>query len=181
MGDVEYTSINGSITRFNAAPANSTLTNIVQGTQQYTHVGDPNLIQGAAIAALVSNDSQAVADYFAMTYSHIALGIASAAFTPQAAVQAQRRETMLVAKALLGIVLMIIAAVAARGDTREVQARLSVAGLVAAHFEGRKAERGVEKVEELFEEHDGVNGSQQRVGVVRTESSGWRFSVWRNE
>lgn len=195
--DVEYTSINGSITRFNAAPANSTLTNIVQGTQQYTHVGDPNLIQGAAIAALVSNDSQAVADYFAMTYSHIALGIASAAFTPQAAVQAQRRETMLVAKvpiaplacllianislALLGIVLMIIAAVAARGDTREVQARLSVAGLVAAHFEGRKAERGVEKVEELFEEHDGVNGSQQRVGVVRTESSGWRFSVWRNE
>merc|ERR1711939_78238 len=30
--DVEYTSINGSITRFNAAPANSTLTNIVQGT-----------------------------------------------------------------------------------------------------------------------------------------------------
>ena len=62
-----------------------------------------------------------------------------------------------------------------------MQARLSVAGLIAAHFEGRGAEKGVVKVEELFEENDGVNGSQQRVGVVRTESGEWRFSVWRNE
>lgn len=195
--DVEYTSINGSITEFNATPANSTLTNIVQGTQQHTKVGDPTLIQDAAIAALVSSDSQGVADYFAMSYSQVALGIASAAFTPQAAIQAQRRETMLVAKVpiaplacllianlslvLLGIVLMIIAAVAARGETREVQARLSVAGLVAAQFEGRRAERVVEKVEDLFEEKEGVSGSGPRVGVVRNVSGGWGFGVWRGD
>ncbi|KAH7370635.1 hypothetical protein BKA65DRAFT_21679 [Rhexocercosporidium sp. MPI-PUGE-AT-0058] len=193
--DVKYTSINGSITRFDATPANSTLTNIIQGSQQYTRVGDPNLIQGAAIAALVSTDSQGVADYFALTYSQIALGIASAAFTPQAAIQAQRRETMLVAKVpivplsfllisnlllvLLGIVLLIFAAVAARGETREVQARLSVAGLVAAYFEGRRAERGAEKVEDLFEERENVGGSGPRVGVVQTAGGGWGFSVFR--
>ncbi|KAH9218649.1 hypothetical protein DL95DRAFT_405681 [Leptodontidium sp. 2 PMI_412] len=193
--DVKYTSINGSITRFDATPANSTLTNIIQGSQQYTQVGDPSLIQGAATAALISTDSQGVADYFALTYSQIALGIASAAFTPQAAIQAQRRETMLVAKvpivplafllianislALLGIVLLVFASVAARGETREVQARLSVAGLVAAHFEGRRAERAVEKVEDLFEEREGVGGSGSRVGIVKIESGGWGFSVRR--
>lgn len=193
--DVKYTSINGSITRFDATPANSTLTNIIQGSQQYTQVGDPSLIQGAATAALISTDSQGVADYFALTYSQIALGIASAAFTPQAAIQAQRRETMLVAKvpivplafllianislALLGIVLLVFASVAARGETREVQARLSVAGLVAAHFEGRRAERAVEKVEDLFEEREGVGGSGPRVGIVKIESGGWGFSVRR--
>ncbi|KAK0127663.1 hypothetical protein ONS96_007184 [Cadophora gregata f. sp. sojae] len=194
--DVEYTSINGTVTRFNATPANSTLTNIIQGSQQYTKVGDPSLIQGASTGALLSTSAQGIADYFALTYSQIALGVATAAFTPQPAIQAQRRENMLVAKvpiaplacllianlslALLGIILVVIAAIAAKGETREVQARLSVVGLVAAHFEGRRAERGVEKVEDLFEERGGINGSGPRVGVVRTEGGGWGSSIWRS-
>ncbi|KAI9048167.1 hypothetical protein LZ554_007962 [Drepanopeziza brunnea f. sp. 'monogermtubi'] len=192
--DVSYVSLNGSVTSFDTTPANRTLTNIVQGSQQYTRVGDPSLIQGASIAAFVSSTAQGVADYFALTYSQVALGIASAAFVAQPAVASQTRITMLVARvpvapltcllianlslALLGVVLVVLAGRAARGEAGEVQARLSVAGLVAAHFEGRRAGRAVEKVEDLFEERDGVGGKGPRVGVARREGGGWGYSVW---
>ncbi len=194
--DLSYTSINGSISVFDAKPANSTITNIVQGTQQYTNVGDPNLIQGASIAAIISPTAQDLADYFALTYSQVALGVATAAFTPQPAIVAQTRDSILVAKvpivplacllianlslALLGIVLVIFAAVAAKGETREVQARLSVTGLVAAHFEGGRTQGQVEKVEDLFEERErkGVVMGP-RVGLLKNERGGWMFSVWR--
>ncbi|KAL2066479.1 hypothetical protein VTL71DRAFT_2550 [Oculimacula yallundae] len=197
--DISYTSINNTITHFDAKPANSTLTNIIQGSQQYTSVGNPNLIQGASVGMLISKTAQDVADSFALTYSQIALGVGSAAFEPQEAVNAQRRESILVAKVpvvplavllganmalvVLGCVLLGVAVGAAKGDTREVQARLSVSGLVARCFEGMRAERGVEDVEDLFEEREGrgagASGAGLRVGVVKTGSGGWGFSGFR--
>jgi len=56
--DLEYTSVNGTLTRFEKTPSNSSVTNIVQGAQQYSRVGEPNIIQGASIAALISSTAQ---------------------------------------------------------------------------------------------------------------------------
>lgn len=191
--DVEYASVNSTITKFETKLANSTLANIIQGTQQYTAIGDAALIQGAGIGDIVSSSVQGAADYYAMTYSQVALNVATVAFTPQTAIQAQRRETMLVAKvpivplacllganlalALLGIVLAVLAVVKSKGEVREVQARLSVSALVAALFEGRKSEGAVESVEGLFEERGGRGGP--RVGLVKSAGGGWKYSVWR--
>ncbi|XMA10671.1 hypothetical protein WAI453_003462 [Rhynchosporium graminicola] len=197
--DISYTSLNNTISFFDIKPANSTLTNIIAGTQQYTRVGDPNLIQGSSIAALIGSSAQDVADGFALTYSQVALGVASAAFEERESVRAQRRETILVAKVgvvslavllganmalvVLGCVLLGFAVKAGRGETREVQARMSVGGVVASLFEGERGERPVVEVDDLFEERKGgcavSDGAGLRVGVVKTESGGWRFAGFR--
>ncbi|CZS99954.1 uncharacterized protein RCO7_01693 [Rhynchosporium graminicola] len=197
--DILYTSLNNTISLFDIKPANSTLTNIIAGTQQYTRVGDPNLIQGSSIAALIGSSAQDVADGFALTYSQVALGVASAAFEERESVRAQRRETILVAKVgvvslaallganmalvVLGCVLLGFAVKAGKGETREVQARMSVGGVVASLFEGERGERPVVEVDDLFEERKGgravSDGAGLRVGVVKTESGGWRFGGFR--
>lgn len=190
--DLEYTSINNTITRFIAKPSNISTVNIIQGSQQYTYVGDPNLLQASSIAGF-SNTSQEIADQFALAYSQTALGAASSAFTPQPAIESQLRTDMLVARvpkaplvclllsnlllATLGIVLTIIAFFAVRGETGEVQARLSIPALVAAQFEGNRVREGVESVEDLFEERKGVRGP--RIGVTRTAEGEWTFGTWR--
>lgn len=190
--DLEYTSVNGTITRFIITPSNTTVINIVQGSQQYTNVGDPVILQGASIGALISTSGQGVADYFALTYSQTALGVASAAFEPRSAIESQQRETILVARipiaplacllvanlslVVLGVILTILALWAARGETREVQARLSIPGLVAAQFEGTRAVGAVEDVRDLFEERGG--GSGPRIGIVKSDEGGWKFHTW---
>jgi hypothetical protein len=189
--DLEYTSVNNTITRFTTKPSNISTVNIIQGSQQYTYVGDPNLLQACSFAGF-SNTSQEVADQFALAYSQTALGAASGAFTPQPAIESQLRTDILVARvpkaplvclllsnlllAALGIVLTIIAFFAVRGETGEVQARLSIPALVAAQFEGNGARGGVESVEDLFEERKGVRGP--RIGVTRTAEGEWTFGTW---
>jgi hypothetical protein len=190
--DLEYTSINGTITRFITKPSNISTVNIIQGSQQYTYVGDPNLLQASSIAGF-SNTSQEMADQFALAYSQTALGAASSAFTLQPAIESQLRTDMLVARvpkaplvclllsnlllAALGIVLTIIAFFAVRGETGEVQARLSIPALVAAQFEGKRARDRVESVEDLFEERRGGRGP--RIGFIRTVEGVWTFETWR--
>jgi len=191
--DLEYTSVNSTITRFIAKPSNASTVNIIQGSQQYTHVGDPSLVQAASLAGFSAN-SQEVANDFALSYSQTALAVAVGAFTPQPPIESQLREDILVARVpiaplavlifsnlsfvVLGVVLTIVAVVAVmKGDTREIQARMGISGLVAAQFEGDRAREPVESVEDLFKENRGVEGP--RVGVVRTEEGGWMFGSWR--
>jgi len=190
--DLEYTSVNNTITRFITRPSNASTVNIIQGSQQYTYVGDPNLLQASSIAGF-SNTSQEVADQFALAYSQTALGAASGAFTPQPAIESQLRTDMLVARvpkaplvclllsnlllAALGIVLTIIAFFAVRGETGELQARLSIPALVAAQFEENRAQEGVESVEDLFDKRKGVRGP--RIGVIRAAEGAWTFGTWQ--
>ncbi|KAH8672041.1 hypothetical protein BGZ60DRAFT_537553 [Tricladium varicosporioides] len=191
--DIEYSSINNTVTRFVTKPSNSSMVNIIQGSQQFTHVGDPSLILAASLSGFSAN-SQEVADRFALSYSRTALAVAVGAFTPQPAIESQLREDILVARVpiaplailifsnlsfvILGIVLTIIAfVVVGKGETREIQARMDIAALVAAQFEGGRARTQVEGVENLFEENQGVKGL--RVGVMRAEEGGWMFGSCR--
>ena len=71
---------------------------------------------------------------------------------------------------VFGIVLSALAILALKGDTGEVQARLSIHALVAAAFEVR-AGKPVKEVEDFFEEKHGEQGP--RLGFVRTMDGGW--------
>lgn len=190
--DVEYSLVNGSITRFLYQPSNSSTTTIVQGTQRLTTLGDDLLRQAASIAAY-NNSAQGLADGIAIAYSRVALSVAAGAFTPQPAAEAQLRREILVARVpkaplaflllanlllvVLGIALPAFALSALRGDTGEIQARLSITGLVASCFEGARAREATDSVEALFEENFGRPGP--RVGISKTSEGEWAYSAWR--
>ncbi|KAJ5949991.1 hypothetical protein N7454_001575 [Penicillium verhagenii] len=179
--DVEYSSVNGTIKNWKSSNSNRSTTLIVQGTQRHTEVGDPNLIQAASIAGL-GNSAQDIADQFALAYGQTALAVASGAFEPRVALVSQVREQFLVARVpkaplfaligvnlllvILGIILAIIALIAVRGNTGEVQARMTIPALVASLFESNKA-NPVKEVEDIFEEKHGERGP--RIGFERTE------------
>jgi hypothetical protein len=176
--DVEYSVVNNTITRFLYELSNSSTTTIIQGTQQYTEVGTSLLQQAASVAAF-SNSAQELADEFAVGYSRVSLSVAAGAFVPQPAVEAQLRQNMLVARVLkaplaslllanlllaaLGIVLTAIALFAARGETGEVQSRLSIPGLVANCFEGRRAKASSKSVDGMFEEKSALAGPKIKI------------------
>jgi hypothetical protein len=189
--DVKYSSVNGTIKNWNSSNSNTSTTLIVQGTQRHTDVGNPNLIQAASVAGL-GNSAQDIADQFALAYSQTALAVASGAFEPRAALASQVREQILVARVpkaplfalvaanlllvLLGIILAIVALITVRGNTGEVQARLSIPALVAARFEVRVA-RPVNEVEDMYEERHGEPGP--RIGFTKAAEGGWVFQSWR--
>lgn len=189
--DVEYSSVNGTVTRFITTPSNVSTTNIIQGTQQYSEVGNGNLLQAASIAGF-SGTAKELADQFAIAYSQVAIGAASGMVMPQPALEAQQREDMLVARVpkaplaclvlsnlllvVLGTVLTVFAFISVRGETGEVQARLSIPALVAERFGGRTARQGARSVEALFDEKNGARGP--RIGVTRSVEGGYSYEEW---
>jgi hypothetical protein len=191
--DLEYSVVNGSITRFLYQPSNSSTTTIIQGTQQYTGIGTSLLEQAASVAAY-NNTAQGLADGVAIAYSRVALSVAAGAFTSQPASEAQLRHEILVARVpkaplaflllanlllvVLGIVLTVFALSALRGDdVGEIQARLSITGLVASCFEGARAREGADSAEGLFEENSGRPGP--RMEISRMSEGGWAYAAWR--
>lgn len=185
--DVEYTSTNGSISRFVTSPSNASLANIMLGTQAYTQVANAILTQAFSTGAWIGNSAQDIADYFASQYSLSALSLGGSATTPSLATEAQLRTQMLVARVplaplgalvasnlllvVLGLALTVWALGTARGDVREVQARLGVVGLVGSYFEGETAQRPVRHAEDIFGEKSGL--TERKVGIFKTPLGGW--------
>jgi hypothetical protein len=111
--------------------------------------------------------------------------------TPRGNTEEQIRTSLLVAKvpkaplyvlvllcliyAVFGIAFTIMALSVTHGGVKDVQAKLSIVGLVAEGFERVRLGRPVGRVEELFEEWDG-RGSR-RVVVHRTQVGGWKFDT----
>jgi hypothetical protein len=191
--DVEYSLVNSSETRFITKVSNSSVANIVQGTQQYSDSAGNQVLSNAASLAAFSNSSQEIADKVANAYSRVALSVAANAFLPAPALNSQLRRDILVSRvpkgplaallfanlllAALGIVLTVFALFAADDETREVGARFSIPGLVADRFEGLRARQSVKSVKELFEEFDGDRGP--KIGIIRNEEGGWSYGMWQ--
>nr|RBQ90488.1 hypothetical protein FVER53263_20399 [Fusarium verticillioides] len=188
--DWRYTSINGSVTSFSYSPSNASTTNIVMGTQGYTHVGDSYVLQQTSLDVWQSDNAKEVADKFAETYSRTVMGAIGGALLSAPAEEAQSRSSKLVAKipkgplacllvanlllVLLGLFLTVRAFLASSSDVGDVQARLGITALVAAHFEADKGEAAVEKVDHMFQEKNGGDGP--RVSVERSALGGWKFA-----
>jgi hypothetical protein len=140
----------------------------------------------------LSDTAQELADKIAIAYSQVSLAVGSNAVTPQPAPAVQERSSFLVSRvpaaplfrlvianllfAALGICLASIGLATSGGDVTDIQARLTVAGLVADRFEGLMARRGVTEMEKLFEENDG-DGSM-KVAIDRARRGGYEYKVW---
>lgn len=78
---------------------------------------------------------------------------------------------------VLGVVLTVIAIASSGGDVREVQARLSIVGLVADRFEGQRGRDGVQEMDDYFEEREGNDSI--RVAVDRNDGAGFAYKIWQ--
>ncbi len=193
--DIEYDSVNGSVSRFITTASNNSVANIWQGVMAFTsgNMGRPNLLQASTLAAY-SDSAQELADKMAFAYSKVALAVGAEAILPRPALAAQERDSFLVARVpaaplftlvitnllfvCMGFVLTFVALASSGGEVREIQARLSVKGLIADRFESLRGGNGVENIEEQFEESEG-RGSM-RVGLDYIEGRGYSYKVWPN-
>jgi hypothetical protein len=193
MYDIEYDSVNGSVSRFVTTASNASVANIWQGAMAFTtgYVGLPNLLQASTLAVF-SDSAQELADKMALAYSRIALAIGAEAVVPQPAMAAQERESFLVARVpvaplftliaanllfvAMGFILTFVALASSGGEVREIQSRLSVKGLVADRFEIGRGRNGVESMEDLFEESE--DRGSMRVGLDYAEGSGYSYKTW---
>ena len=77
--------------------------------------------------------------------------------------------------AVLGVLLAITALRSHPKDSNEIRERLSTSGLVAARFEGERAEQAVGKKREMFGEYEGI--STGRVGIEQSKYGGYIFRL----
>jgi hypothetical protein len=100
--DIEYDSVEGTVSHFETTVSNDSVANIWQGVMAFTsgNVGLPNLLQASTLAVF-SNSAQEVADKMALAYSRVALAVGSEVLVPQPALAAQEREIFLLRKFLL--------------------------------------------------------------------------------
>jgi hypothetical protein len=192
--DIEYDSINNTVTRFVATASNDSVTNAWQGSNALA-AGDTAtpMLQQASGLALFSNTSQELADKIALAYSRTALGIGAQVVMRSPALAVQERRTFLVSRVpaaplftlvianllfvVFGAILTGIAIGASKGDVREVQARLSIVGLVADRFEAQRGRDGVEELDDYFEEKEGSDSV--RVAIDRSDGGGFTYKVWQ--
>ncbi|KAL7957689.1 hypothetical protein V8C34DRAFT_314694 [Trichoderma compactum] len=189
--DTEYGSTNGSVTHFSTAPSNFSSTNVIAGTLRFSPAMEYFLMQNTIIDFWESKTAKQLTEKFSDTYSQAVLASAGAALEPRPAEVAQRRSSILVAAVpvaplvcllVANVLVVLLAIVLTVGALREVnksdevgdvQTRLSIDALVAAHFETSGKKPGVRKTEDLFEEYQGGGGP--RVKVEKTTEEGWKL------
>jgi hypothetical protein len=190
--DIEYDSINGTITRFVTTASNTSIANAWEGPIEWIG-GDPGgtSLQQTASVAIFSDTSQELADKVAATYSRTVLALGAQSVLRRPVIAVQERQSFLVSRVqaaplytlvaanllfvLFGIVLAGIAIRTSGGDVREVQARLSIVGLVADRFEAHRGRDGVENMDDYFEEKEG--NDSMRIAIRETDQKGFAYIV----
>jgi hypothetical protein len=194
--DLNYTSINSSVTALELTPSNASVTNIFQGTIAFTGFGNAYLQEAASLAGL-STSSNDVANQMALSFSKAIIAGGAQVVQPTAAIVAQKRSSIIVARVpkaplftviildllfvVIGIAFSVLALATSSGyqnvDVREVQARLGVVGLVADRFDRRSAKGGISDLKNGFGEfREGIVDSD-RVVLDRTADGGWEFAT----
>jgi hypothetical protein len=186
--DIQYDSVDGELTRFVTTPSNTSTVSLWQVPLELSGLGTDQLKQAASLAA-VSTSTQELTNRMALAFSTVALAVGSQSVGAQPALEAQERTSLLVARILLaplftlvisnllfvvlGIILTVIAITSSGKDSQDIQARLSITGLVADRFEGQRAKLKVERLDELFEESDGQ--SSKRVVIDSVLEGGYEY------
>ena len=138
----------------------------------------------SASVAVFSESIQELCHKFAMS-NCASLSVGASTLQPNVAIMAQERSTTLVARipkaplytfvlanmlfVALGIALAVLAIARNGGEVREIQARLSIEGLVADIFEGRRAKERVESIDDLFDE---MYGQESTRVVIHNSAQG---------
>jgi hypothetical protein len=186
--ELEYVSSNGTVASgsYTKAP-NSTLTDSLSWALIYQKAILQNSMELELVSsAIQSNTSQQLANSFADSFSTTGLSMLVGATQPSTNLAEQRRETKLVTRlpkapfftliilnllyAVVGIILTAVAFLSQPRLTRNLQARLTTAGLVAALLEptggplSKKNNSGIESA--FVEHHDTGKSSNDRVMIV---------------
>jgi hypothetical protein len=143
--------------------------------------------------AALGSSSRDLANAFARTYGHTVLSMGAGAVVDapslEESIQLVRQVTRMPKApffilitlnglyALLGVTLGVLALVQKPKHVKPVQARLSVVGLVAALFEGEKAEIKATKMSQLFAENDLYAKKKVKVSIEPSGKGGWRYSA----
>ncbi|KAJ9644838.1 hypothetical protein H2204_001300 [Knufia peltigerae] len=186
---ISYDFLNGSVQHATAEVANGSVGTILNAGNYYGF--GKVALETAAYSASQYNDTQQMADSWAQAYSRAALALSAGIMNGRANLEEQQRSTRLVARvpkaplytlvglnslyAVLGVLLAIMALHSHPKDSNEIRERLSTSGLVAARFEGERAEQAVRKKREMFGEHAGM--STGRVGIEQGEYGGYVFRL----
>ena len=86
----------------------------------------------------------------------------------------------------LGVAMMILAVFGFRKGSRDVEARLSIPGLVSSRFEPESVSSAhVRQIKNLFEENGsskrGTKAAASRIGILQNSQGGWSFESWTPE
>jgi hypothetical protein len=188
--DAEYDSVNGSITRFDTALSNETVTLLIKEQIMRQSFDNLPLRHAAQIATALANKISDIVATMEASFSQTFLAIGVSSFQPGPAISVQDRVSRLVARVpkpplycllvanLLFVIpggcLLLAALISSRGESREVQARLSIEGLVADKFERDRSNTAASSVVDLFEERNGQPGP--RVVLSRRKQGGYAYS-----
>ncbi|KAF3385478.1 hypothetical protein F1880_001721 [Penicillium rolfsii] len=196
--DITYTTLNGSITDFTANPSNRSVSTALMVADDNLSSGNIKLREAADLGAILANNTQEMADIFALEYSRVLLSTVSGALEASPILDGRQRITKIVARvpiaplyflvatvALmigLGIYLTIAALITTRKkDIEEVRARLSMKQLVADRMEPEAARVPINSLDDIFAP-DGAapTGLTKRIGIGKRDSpvGGWEFKVW---
>lgn len=188
--ELTYNSVNGSVVNGTYTVTNDTLPSNIRWTLTYVQAYSQNALESAWISgAQQSNTSQELADFFAQRFSETTLSMVVGITEPAFNLAERTREHLLVTRlpkapfftlivlnllyAALGVLLAALAVASQPRRTRDVQARLSIAGLVAALFEARtssasmtQSKRSASGIEGVFAEYYQRDRDGARVVVV---------------
>lgn len=195
--DFQYTAVNGSISDFTATPSNVSTSTAIMIAEYSLGSGDLKLRDAADLGAILANDTQDMANTFALEYSRVLLLTVSGAFQASPIVDGRQRTTKIVARVPLaplyflvasvglmiglGIWLIITALITTRlKDIEEVRARLSVKQLVADRMEPEAARVPIKSLDDIFLADGSAPGLTKRIGIGKRHPSvgGWEFKVW---
>ncbi|KIX94064.1 uncharacterized protein Z520_10090 [Fonsecaea multimorphosa CBS 102226] len=195
--DAEYSSVNQTITWADVTKSNAT-TAAAFAWPFWANYGF-DVLERASVLADFAATMQDVANQTALAFSTTALALTSGTLEQRPNLLEQGRGgAILVARipkaplftlvalnllfAVLGVAFAVMAAFARPSRTRDVQARLGIAGIVAEKFEDEDLDKmeGVRSVKDLFAENrGGENGPTPRIGIVRTQAGAWKYRLWR--
>jgi hypothetical protein len=196
VDEITFSVLNGTITPLSTNLANNTVA-LLSTAWYETDQGRPAILQAINLAAVLGHNSTDLSSRFASSLSRIFAAFSATAFEAGFSEMYQLRENVLVTRmpkapvitlavlcyllSLLGILLGIVALGTRPASARDVQARLSIMGLIASSFEESELnERKVDTIEELFAEKT-VADSSVRVGMVKSEQGGWLFKTFKTE
>ncbi|KAF1995506.1 hypothetical protein P154DRAFT_610961 [Amniculicola lignicola CBS 123094] len=180
--DVRLSLVNDNLAINQLTLSNVSVTNLVQGTEQYINFARHKLKEASTLA-LLSHTREELASRVALEYSKMALVVASQGFERQPALAAQLRDSpravsviklaplvaFVVSNLLLSVLGVVLAAVAIQivwtdgshegtegiggSPICKVQRRLDVFGLMAQLFEPETSLRTDDRAEMLFSEN----------------------------
>ncbi|KAF7177282.1 hypothetical protein CNMCM7691_005172 [Aspergillus felis] len=195
--DVQYTAVNGTITEFIASPSNNSVATAMALAESELGSGDLQLRAAADLGALLANNTQDMADAFALAYSRVLLSTVSGALQSSPVRYVQQRTNSILTRVPtaplyflvasmglligLGVYLTIMALVAARTkEIEEVRTRLSLQQLVGDRMEPDAARTPIKDLNEIFEGKVAPTGLTKRIGIGKRDPSvgGWEFKIW---